>query len=81
MRLLLILVVLNERWVSTTRRLTKLARFDLAGALDLLEQDLALADALGAAGRTTLEAEHALPAVLDRYERALLSLASGRTAA
>ncbi len=54
---------------------------ELAGALELLEADAPLADALGAAGRRALESEHALPVVLDRYERALAELIRGRSAA
>jgi hypothetical protein len=41
---------------------------ELAAALDLLEADAPLADALGRQGRSYVAAEHALPVVLDRLE-------------
>jgi glycosyltransferase involved in cell wall biosynthesis len=47
---------------------------ELAAGLDLLEAEPALADALGRQGRAYALAEHALPVVLDRYERIVSSL-------
>jgi glycosyltransferase involved in cell wall biosynthesis len=54
---------------------------ELAAALDLLEEEPALFDALGRQGRLYLETEHALPRVLDRYERILARLADRAAAA
>jgi glycosyltransferase involved in cell wall biosynthesis len=55
---------------------------ELAAGLDLLEAEEALADALGRQGRSYVEAEHAWPVVLDRYEGVLSGLGGrGATAA
>lgn len=54
---------------------------ELSGALDLLDKEPSLADALGRSGRRALETEHALPLVLDRCERVLRDLERGRAAA
>jgi glycosyltransferase involved in cell wall biosynthesis len=55
---------------------------EAAAALELLEGAGGLAEALGHAGRAAFEAEHALPGVLDRYERVLAEVAAepGRAA-
>jgi glycosyltransferase involved in cell wall biosynthesis len=54
---------------------------ELSGALDLLEREPELAEALGRCGRRALAEEHALSRVLDRHERVLLGLRDGKAAA